>query len=177
MAGSHNATTPYHTITLEGVGNVMGFWVGFSLGTCCMIWLGSPIHIILLLDSLYTYIMMYGVDLLWVWGWCCMILLVLVLVLGLPCLAAVQSAETLTWVWVWSVWDAPIITCSSIIHVRNQKPTPITIAIDSPNAAVLPLSYLVQISVSGWGRTHNTQSWYSTGLYQYNTGYYTVEGA
>ena len=31
----------------------------------------------------------------------------------------------------------------------------------------------MQISVSGWGRTHNTQSWYSTGLYQYNTGYYT----
>jgi len=25
MAGSHNVTTPYHTITLEGVGTVVGF--------------------------------------------------------------------------------------------------------------------------------------------------------
>ena len=37
MAGSHNATTPYYTITPRGVGPVVGFWVGFSLGTCCMV--------------------------------------------------------------------------------------------------------------------------------------------
>ena len=65
MAGNDNATTPYHTITLEGVGNVVGFWVGFSQVTCCRIWLGSPIHFILLLDSLYTYIMMYGMLYMW----------------------------------------------------------------------------------------------------------------
>ena len=57
----YNATTPYHTITLEGVGTVVGFCCGFSLGTCCRIWLGSPIHFILLLDSLYTYIMCFSV--------------------------------------------------------------------------------------------------------------------
>ena len=28
-------TTPYHTITLEGVGTVVGFSVGFSLGSSC----------------------------------------------------------------------------------------------------------------------------------------------
>jgi len=26
MAGSHNASTPYHHITLEGVGTVVGFY-------------------------------------------------------------------------------------------------------------------------------------------------------
>jgi hypothetical protein len=34
MAGCHNATTPYHTITPKGVGNVVIFSVGFSLGIC-----------------------------------------------------------------------------------------------------------------------------------------------
>jgi hypothetical protein len=33
MAGSHIATTPYYTITLKGGGPVVGFSVGFSLGT------------------------------------------------------------------------------------------------------------------------------------------------
>jgi len=55
MAGSHIATTPYHAITLTGGGPVVGFWVGFSLGTCCRIWLGPPIHLILIPDSLDTY--------------------------------------------------------------------------------------------------------------------------
>ena len=32
MAGSHNATTPYHTITLEGVGNVEDFEWGSHWG-------------------------------------------------------------------------------------------------------------------------------------------------
>ena len=55
MADSHNATTPYHTITTKGVGTVVGFSVGFSLGTCCRIWLGPPIHFILMPDPLHTY--------------------------------------------------------------------------------------------------------------------------
>jgi len=33
MAGSHIATTPYCTITPKGSGPVVGFGVGFSLGT------------------------------------------------------------------------------------------------------------------------------------------------
>jgi len=55
MVGSHNATTPYHTITPKGVGWVIGFCLGFSLGTCCRIWLGPPIHFILIPDPLHTY--------------------------------------------------------------------------------------------------------------------------
>ena len=55
MAGGHIATTPYHTNTLKGVGPVVGFWVGFSLGTCCRIWLQPPIHFILIPDPLHTY--------------------------------------------------------------------------------------------------------------------------
>jgi len=55
MAGSHNATTPYYTIILEGVGTVVGFSVGFSLGTCCRIWLGPPIPCILTPDPVHTY--------------------------------------------------------------------------------------------------------------------------
>jgi hypothetical protein len=60
MAGSHNATTQHNTIPYhhsKRVGWVVGFWVGFSLGTCCRIWLEPPIPFILLLDSLHTYIM------------------------------------------------------------------------------------------------------------------------
>jgi hypothetical protein len=37
------------------VGWVVGFWVGFSLGTCCRIWLEPLIHFILILHSLHTY--------------------------------------------------------------------------------------------------------------------------
>jgi hypothetical protein len=55
MAGSDIATTPYYTITSKGGGSVIGFWVGFSLGTCCRIWLGPHIHFILIPDSLHTY--------------------------------------------------------------------------------------------------------------------------
>jgi len=57
MAGSHNVTTPYHTITIKGVGWVwvVGFCRGFSLGTCCRIWLEPPIHFILIPDPLHTY--------------------------------------------------------------------------------------------------------------------------
>jgi hypothetical protein len=60
MVGSHNATTPYHTITPKGVGWVVGFCLGFSLGTCCRIWLGLPIHFILIPDPLHTYIMCFN---------------------------------------------------------------------------------------------------------------------
>jgi len=55
MDGSHIATSPYHTITPKGSGPVVGFWVGFSLGTCCRIWLGPHIHFILIPDQLHTY--------------------------------------------------------------------------------------------------------------------------
>jgi hypothetical protein len=52
----HN-TIPYRTIPLlqKGVGLIVGFWVDFSLGTCCKIWLGPPIPCILIPDPLHTY--------------------------------------------------------------------------------------------------------------------------
>ena len=55
MAGSHicHNTIPYHCS--KGVGWVVGFWVDFSLGTCCRIWLGPPIPCILIPDPLHTY--------------------------------------------------------------------------------------------------------------------------
>jgi hypothetical protein len=37
------------------VGWVVGFSVGFSLGTCCRIWSGPPIHFILIPNPLHTY--------------------------------------------------------------------------------------------------------------------------
>jgi hypothetical protein len=52
VVGGLKGATPYHTITLKWV---VGFWVGLSLGTCCRIWLGPPIHFILIPDSLHTY--------------------------------------------------------------------------------------------------------------------------
>jgi hypothetical protein len=60
MAGSHNATTPYHYHSKSKRGwaqaqGVVGFWVGFSLGTCCRIWLGHLIPFILIPDPLHTY--------------------------------------------------------------------------------------------------------------------------
>ena len=55
MAGSHicHNTIPYHCS--KGVGWVVGFWVDFSLGICCRIWLGPPIPCILIPGLLHTY--------------------------------------------------------------------------------------------------------------------------
>jgi hypothetical protein len=52
VVGGLKGATPYHTITPKGSGPVVGFWVGLSLGTCCRIWLGPPIHFILIPDPL-----------------------------------------------------------------------------------------------------------------------------
>ena len=61
MAGSHIATTPYHHSKRGWTGVGVGLCVSFSLGTCCRIWFALPIHLILIPDTLHTYIMCFRI--------------------------------------------------------------------------------------------------------------------